>query len=142
MASDERPTMRLRVLTPDRIALDVEVTSLRFQQADGWWGVLPRHAPYITQLVNGVMMYRLPDDDEPRYLALYGGTLEIDREGVLVLTVAAEPGRDLEEVARRMLERQAEADALAFEAHIEFTKVRTALVRALTNLPAAPEAIR
>ncbi len=142
MTVDEQPTMRLRVLTPDRIALDTEVVSLRFQQPDGWRGVLPHHAPYITQLVNGVMMYRLPGEEEPRYMALYGGTLEVDRDGVLILTVAAEPGRDLEEVARRMLERQAEADALAFEAHIEFTKVRAALVRALTNLPAAPEAIR
>jgi len=41
-----------------------------------------------------------------------------------------------------LLERQAEADALAFEAHIEFTKVRSALLRALTDLPVAQETIR
>ena len=29
-----------------------------------------------------------------------------------------------------------------FETHIEFTKARAALVKALTDLPAAPEAIR
>ena len=48
----------------------------------------------------------------------------------------------LEELRQRLAEHQAEADALAFEAYIEFTKVRAALVRALTDLPEAPEAIR
>jgi F-type H+-transporting ATPase subunit epsilon len=134
--------MRLMVLTPDQIVMDEPVTSIRFQKEDGWQGILPRHTTYLTQLVNGALMYRLPGQEEPRYLVLYGGTLQVLEDMVLVLTAAAEPGRDLQELARRLLESQAQADALAFEAHIEFTKVRAALVRALTDLPAAPEAIR
>ena len=138
----EKPTIRLLVVTPDDVVVDRHVVSVRFQQPDGWQGILARHAPYITQLVNGVMMYRLPEEDEPRYLALYGGTLEVQEDMIVVLTSAAEHGDDLVVLAQSILERQAEADALALEAHIEFTKVRTALVRALTNLPPPPEAIR
>jgi F-type H+-transporting ATPase subunit epsilon len=132
----------LLIVTPDDVIVDRDVVSIRFQQADGWQGILARHAPYITQLVNGVMMYRLPDEDEPRYLALYGGTLEVQEDKVVVLTSAAEHGDNLQAVARSILERQAEEDALALEAHIEFTKVRTALVRALTNLPPPVEEIQ
>jgi len=139
---DKRPLVRLLIVTPDDVIVDRDVVSIRFQQADGWQGILARHAPYITQLVNGVMMYRLPDEDEPRYLALYGGTLEVQEDKVVVLTSAAEHGDNLQAVARSILERQAEEDALALEAHIEFTKVRTALVRALTNLPPPVEEIR
>ena len=139
---DKRPLVRLLIVTPDDVIVDRDVVSIRFQQADGWQGILARHAPYITQLVNGVMMYRLPDEDEPRYLALYGGTLEVQKDKVVVLTSAAEHGDNLQAVARSILERQAEEDALALEAHIEFTKVRTALVRALTNLPPPVEEIR
>jgi F0F1-type ATP synthase epsilon subunit len=88
------------------------------------------------------MMYRFPEDEQPHYLVLYGGTLQVRNNEVVVLTTAAEPGKTLQELRQRLAEHQAEADALAFEAHIEFTKVRAALVRALTDLPEAPEAIR
>jgi len=146
--SEETPAMRLLVLTPDRVALDEQVVSIRFQQPDGWQGILARHAPYLTRLVDGVMMYRLVQDPQrmdsgpPHYLVLYGGTLQVKDDEVVVLTTAAEPGRTLEELRQRLAEHQAEADALAFDAYIEFTRVRAALVRALTDLPEAPEAIR
>jgi len=140
--SEDKPVIRLLVLTPDRIVLDEPVTSVRFQQPDGWQGILPHHAPYVTQLVNGILMYRLPAGEQPHYLVLFGGTVQVKKDTILVLSAAAEPGDDLQELARRLLERQAEADALAFEALIEFTKVRAALVRALIELPSAPETIR
>ena len=139
---EEKPTTRLIVLTPDRVALDQQVVSIRFQQPDGWQGILAHHAPYLTRLVEGVLLYHVPDDNQPRYLALHSGTLQVQDNEVVVLTTAAEPGRTLEELRQRLAEHQAEADALAFEAYIEFTKVRAALVRALTDLPEAPEAIR
>jgi F-type H+-transporting ATPase subunit epsilon len=140
--SEEQLAIRLCVLTPDQVVVDRLVTSIRFQEADGWRGILPHHAPYVTQLVNGVLLYRVADEQEPHYLVLFGGTLEVREDAVLVLSAAAEHGKDLQELSRRLLERQAEADALAFEAHIEFTKIRAALVKALVDLPPAPEAIR
>jgi len=141
-SADRRPSIRLLVVTPDDVVIDQHVVSVRFQQPDGWQGILAHHAPYLTQLVNGVMMYRLPGEDEPKYLALYGGTLEVQEDMLVVLTSAAEHGDSLTALAQSVLGQQAQADALALEAHIEFTKVRTALVRALTNLPPPPEAIR
>ena len=142
MSEENRPITRLLVLTPDRIVLDAEITSLRFLQEDGWRGVLPGHTPYITKLVNGALMYRTPQNQSPQYIALYGGTFEVKPNEIVILTATAEPGKDLQELAIKLLERQAEADALAFEAHIELTKMRTALVRALNDLPAPLDAIR
>ena len=144
MASD-RPSTRLLILTPDRVALDERVISIRFQQPDGWQGILAHHAPYLTRLVDGVMIYRLDGEDpekNERYVVLYGGTLQVTADEVVVLTAAAEPGRSLQELEERLSERRAEENALAFEALLEFTKVRAALVRALTDLPDAPEAIQ
>lgn len=151
-----KPSTRLLILTPDRVALDERVTSIRFQQPDGWQGILPHHAPYLTRLVDGVMIYRpvagesagdkqaggILGESEPRYVVLYGGTLQVTGDEVVVLTSVAEPGRSLQELEERLAERREEEDALAFEALLEFTKVRTALVRALTDLPETPEAIQ
>jgi F0F1-type ATP synthase epsilon subunit len=138
----EIPSIRLLVVTPDDVVVDVHTVSVRFQEPDGWRGILAHHAPYVTQLVNSVLMYRLADDDDPRYLALYGGTLEVKKDMIVVLTSAAEHGERLEDLAIALLEREAEADALAMEAQIEFTQMRTALVRALSGLPPPSEVIR
>ena len=144
MAS-ERPSTRLLILTPDRVAVDERVISIRFQQPDGWQGILAHHAPYLTRLVDGVMIYRLAGEEPPeneRFVVLYGGTLQVAENEVIVLTSAAEPGRSLQELEERLSERRDQENALAFEALLEFTKVRTALVRALTDLPETPEAIQ
>jgi len=138
----EQHLIRLLVVTPDDVIIDQKIISIRVQQPDGWKGILAHHAPYITQLLSGVMMYRFPHEDEPRYLVVYGGTLEVQDNMIVVLTAAAEPGADPKVLAQAIQARQAEADALALKASIEFTKARAALIKALTDLPAPPETIR
>jgi alternate F1F0 ATPase F1 subunit epsilon len=134
--------IRLLVVTPDDVIIDQQVASVRFQQPDGWQGILAHHAPYVTRLVSGVLMYRLTADSAPRYTALFGGTLEVVMNMIVVLTAAAEHGDNLQELRAAIAARQAAADQLAMEAHIEYTTVRMALLRALTDLPPPMEVIR
>ena len=42
-----KPNMRLKVLTPDNEILNAETGSMRVLLPDGWWGILPGHAPMI-----------------------------------------------------------------------------------------------
>jgi F-type H+-transporting ATPase subunit epsilon len=135
----EEPVFRLLVVTPDDVVIDQPVVSVRFQEPDGWRGILAHHALYVTQLIDGVMIYRLPGEAEPRYLALYGGTLEVQPDKIVVLTAAAEHGDSLQVLLAAIQRRQEEADAVALEAHIEFAKVRAALARALIHMPVGPE---
>jgi F-type H+-transporting ATPase subunit epsilon len=127
-------TMQLEILTPDEIVLNTDVEAIRVQLSDGWWGILPGHAPFLAHVVAGIMLYRRRGDR--RYVALYQGTIEVQRRSaepdrVLVLTAAAEEGEDLT-VLERALERQrARLNQIAQEAHIEFTRARMALERAL-----------
>jgi len=129
-------TMRLEILTPDEIILNTDVEAIRVQLSDGWWGILPRHAPFLAHVVAGIMLYRRQEDI--RYVALYQGTIEVQRHSdalqpdrVLVLTAAAEEGEDLA-VLEHALERQrTRLNRIAQEAHIEFTRARMALERAL-----------
>jgi len=126
--------MRLDIVTPDEIILNTDVEAIRVQLSDGWWGILPGHAPFLAHIVAGIMLYRRQGDT--RYVALYQGTIEVQRcpvkpSCVLVLTAAAEEGRDLA-VLEHSLERQrARLGQIAQEAHIEFTRARMALERAL-----------
>jgi F-type H+-transporting ATPase subunit epsilon len=127
-------TMQLEVLTPDEIILNTDVEAIRVQLADGWWGILPRHAPFLAYIVAGIMLYR--QQGETRYVALYQGTIEVQRRAaesdrVLVLTAAAEASEDLAMMEQALDRQRARLKKVAQEAHIEFTRARMALERAL-----------
>ncbi|GEM_PF-121155 len=95
--------LNLDILTPDgRVDLrpsneddkpkgdtgPVEVEGVELPAALGEMGVRPRHVPFLTPLVPGVVRFRL--DGEDRRLAVAGGFLEIGEGGsVTVLTSQA-----------------------------------------------------
>ncbi len=129
-------TMQLEIVTPDEIVLNTDVEAIRVQLSDGWWGILPRHAPFLAHIVAGIMLYRRQGDT--RYVALYQGTIEVQRRSgalqpdrVLVLTAAAEEGKDLAVLEHALEQQRARLNQIAQEAHIEFTRARMALERAL-----------
>ena len=127
-------SMQLEVLTPDKTVLQTKIVSMRVLIPDGWWGILPGHAPMISYIDAGVIHYK--KDEANRYIALYHGTIEVQKpedidSRVLVLTSAAEEGPDLEAVEAE-LEQQAERLAkLAKEANLEFNQIRLSLEKAL-----------
>jgi len=133
--------MQLEIVTPDEIILNTDVEAIRVQLPDGWWGILPGHAPFLAHVVASIMLYRRQGDT--RYVALYQGTIEVQRHParpnrVLVLTAATEEGEDLA-VLEHALERQrARLNQIAQEAHIEFTRARMALERALRETAELP----
>ena len=129
--------MQLQVLTPDEMILDADVEAIRVQLPDGWWGILPGHAPCLAHFVAGSMRYCYQDNT--RYVALYQGTIEVQRRTnkpdlVLVLTAAAEEGENLAELEQALERQHARMERIAQEAHIEFTRARMALERALREM--------
>ncbi|HET89798.1 MAG TPA: F0F1 ATP synthase subunit epsilon [Chloroflexi bacterium] len=134
MSEDVAKTMHLEIATPDEIVLHTDVEAIRVQLSDGWWGILPGHAPFLAQIVAGIMLYR--QQGTTHYVALYQGTIEVQRRSagssqVLVLTAAIEEGQDLATLERALEQQRARWNQIAQEAHIEFTRARMALERAL-----------
>lgn len=136
------PTLRLEVVTPDRTVVATEAESLRVQLPDGWWGILPGHAPFLAHVISGMLHYQRAG--KTRYVALYQGTVEVqkrpgEQDRVLVLTAAAEEGGD-RAVVQQALERQAaDLARLAREANLEFTQTRAALQHALREATATQQ---
>lgn len=127
-------TMALKVLTPDKTVLEKTINSMRVLLPDGWWGILPGHAPMISYIHSGTVHYTI--DNAKRYIALYKGTIEVkpdpeERTRVQILTSAAEEGDDLE-VVQENLDRQAEElKKLAKEADLEFNQIRLSLEKSI-----------
>jgi F-type H+-transporting ATPase subunit epsilon len=126
--------MRLEVITPDNEILDTETGSMRVLLPDGWWGILPGHAPMISYIHSGVIHYT--KKGQTRYIALYQGTIEVkqklgEQTHVLILTAAAEEGDDLEKVQTLLEQQAARLEELAKEADVEFKQIRLALEKSL-----------
>jgi F-type H+-transporting ATPase subunit epsilon len=127
-------TMQLDVITPDEVVLTTNAEAIRVQLADGWWGILPGHAPFLAHIVAGIMLYRR--QGKTRYVVLYQGTVEVQRRvggpnRVLVLTAAAEEGENLAALERALERQRARMRKITQEAHIEFTRAQIALEHAL-----------
>jgi F-type H+-transporting ATPase subunit epsilon len=127
-------TMALQVLTPDKFVLDTSINAMRVLLPDGWWGIMPGHAPMISYIKSGIVHYTR--GDSKRFIALYQGTIEvkpdpIERTKVLILTSAAEEGDDLEVVQNNLNQQTERLAKLAKEADLEFNQIRLSLEKAL-----------
>lgn len=134
--SDQRKTMHMQLIvrTPDKKVLGAEISSMRVLLPDGWWGILPGHAPMLSYLRSGIIHYAI--ENEKRYIALYQGTIEVKKvpgesTQVIILTAAAEEGDSLTTVEANLEQQAAKLAALAREANREFNQLKLALERSI-----------
>jgi F-type H+-transporting ATPase subunit epsilon len=128
--------LTLRVITPERIAIDTTVDSLKFPAIDGLMGVLPRHAPMVAALDAGALTYRSGTREETLFVA--GGFAEVRNNTVRLVTQAGERASEIDEERAREAERRAR-ERLDQARHggakdVDMIRAEAALRRALLRL--------
>jgi len=94
-------TFQIEIVTPERLLVSDQATEAQVPAVSGYLGVLPGHAPLITELRSGEFSYRRPDGKVER-LALHWGFAEVLPDKVTVLAERAEKASDIDvEVAKR-----------------------------------------
>jgi F-type H+-transporting ATPase subunit epsilon len=128
-------TIRLELVTPERLLLSEEVDEVVAPGYEGEFGVLPEHTQFLAILNIGLLRYR--KGSETRVLALGGGFAEVTPERVVVLAETAERAEEIDvDRARRARER---AEAALKELSLDdetYAKAYAALRRALVRLAA------
>ncbi len=84
-------------MTPERHILSEDVDSLEMPGKDGYLGILPGHAPLITELGVGILTYH--KGGETRYLTVMYGFAEVLPDRVIVLAEVSERAEEID-VAR------------------------------------------
>ena len=116
--------MRLEVITPMAICLECPVRRIVAEAPDGYFGMLPGHVDFVTELVPGVLTYETADGQE-HFVAVNSGTLVKCGETVRVAVRGAIAGDDLAALRLRVetdfrrrdeAEREARAALARFEA--------------------------
>jgi F-type H+-transporting ATPase subunit epsilon len=132
-------TLTLRVITPDRIALDRSVASVKLPGLDGSIGVLPRHAPMIAALDTGLLRYREAPGARENVLFVSGGFAEVRGDTLRVVSEAGEHPAEIDEARAREAEARAR-ERLSVKGiagdPIDLLRAEAALRRALMRLRA------
>ena len=94
------------LVSPQRQLLSMDVDEVVAPGVEGEFGVLAGHAPFLTALSIGELVYKV--DGKVEYAAIDQGFLEVNDDKVIVLAEDAELGREinLEEAIRRKLEAE------------------------------------
>jgi len=104
--------------------------------SQGYFGVLPGHAPLLATLGIGELTYR--NGREERHVAVAGGFAEVRNDKVIVLADAAElPGEIDRARAERARERAEQRLSGRSQDEIDYARAAAALARALIRLQVA-----
>src|SRR6202035_5616610 len=129
-------TIELEAAPPERHVLQQTVKSVEIPGKEGYLGVLPGHAPLITELGIGVLTYR--SDTETRYLAVVDGYAEVLPDRVIVLAEVSERAEEINvERSREAAERAKAEIASANTGDEKWQHATFALQRALVRIQAA-----
>ena len=136
--------LTLTVVSPEREVLREDgVTLVLAPSIDGQLGILPRHAPLITQLAPGTLELRR--GAETLHFSITGGFLEVMNDTVTVLAdaseTASEINRERAEAARQAAVHDLEA-ARRTRDDVLTSHARLALLRALARLRTVERAQR
>ena len=85
----------IEIATPERLLAREKAIRAQIPAKEGYIGVLPDHAPLLSQLGIGAMTYTTPGDHRFS-LAVCGGFLEINNNVVRVLTDVAEKAQEID----------------------------------------------
>jgi F-type H+-transporting ATPase subunit epsilon len=131
-------TLHLLVATPERQLVDEDVSRIELPGKKGYIGILPEHAPLLSELGAGVLTYG--SDNQERFLAVDGGFVEVLENEVRVLAEHAEFGTDINLEQARQAVEDAQTLVEKPEPQTDFEKVLAELRSAQARLEAAERA--
>ena len=122
--------MRLRITTPLSVVIDEDgVLALRAEDASGSFGILPRHADFLTSLAISVVIWESSDGTR-HYCAVRRGVLSVTAgRDIAIATREAVTGDDLVTLDETVLDRfRADIETERTE-HVESARLQLNAIR-------------
>ena len=128
--------LNLEIATPMRLVVAERVDEVVAPGIEGYFGVLPGHAPFLTTLGVGVVTYRSGRDEHQ--LAIAGGFAEVRNDKVIILADSAERPEEIDRArAERAKERAERRVSGRAQDEVDYARAQAALMRALVRLQVA-----
>lgn len=125
-------TVRLDIVTPDKLAYSADVTMVIARATDGDLGVLPGHVPLIAALKSWPL--RIFVEGVEHLIAVCGGFIEVQPGQVTILAACAELPEEIDVDRAEQAKRRAEERLNDHGGQVDVTRAHAALTRALTRI--------
>jgi F-type H+-transporting ATPase subunit epsilon len=133
-------SLQLEIVTPERQLASESVDAVQLPGANGELGILPGHAPLMTELGIGALSYRR--GGETGHLAIIRGFAEVLPDRVSVLAEIAERAEEIDvQRAKAARERAEKRLASGGGANIDWARAIAALERSLIRLHVATRGV-
>jgi F-type H+-transporting ATPase subunit epsilon len=128
--------LQLEITTPEKMVLNQKVDTVSVPASTGVIGILPGHAPVISELGAGSLSFQA--EGKNTSIAVCGGYLEVSRDHVRILANSAELPSDIDvSRAEASLKRAAEHLSKTASGAVDVGRALNAMKRATARLEVA-----
>jgi F-type H+-transporting ATPase subunit epsilon len=131
-------SFQLEIVTPEKLVVKDSAEEMQLPGTRGYLGILPEHAPLITELAVGQISYR--NGTRTHYLCVAWGFAEVLPDRVTILAEVAERAEEIDSDRARRAKERAEKRLSGGEADIDVERAQRALAKANTRLQVAQKA--
>jgi F-type H+-transporting ATPase subunit epsilon len=130
-------TFQLEIVTPEKKVVDTAAEEVQIPGKNGYLGILPGHAPLITELSVGEIIYR--ENSTEQRLAVAWGFAEVLPNKVTILAETAERPSEIDVERARKAKERAEQRLTSGDISVDVNRALDALNRAQSRLDVAAE---
>lgn len=127
----------LEIVTPTQLVYNGEVTEVSLPGLDGYLGILPGHAPLISELAIGEISFTSFADRTKQHIFCAWGFAEVLPEQVSILAQIAERAADIDVDRAQSAKQRAEQRLQSKDPDTDFKRAQLALTRALARIEVA-----
>ena len=127
--------LTLEVVTPEGLLLKEDVAEVVAPGADGYFGVLPGHTPFLATLGTGEISYRR--GETWNHLTSFWGFCEVLPDRVSILAEIGERAEDIDVERAEAARLQAQERMKSVHEEQGYEEAHQAYVRAVTRLAVA-----
>jgi F-type H+-transporting ATPase subunit epsilon len=130
-------SIELIVVTPERQLLRESVADVLLPGADGCLGILPGHAPLLTELGIGELSYHSSGAKQTGSLSIVRGFAEVLSDRVTVLAETGERAEEIDLARAEAALQRVEKRIASQDANLDWDRATVALQRALIRIQVA-----
>lgn len=129
--------IELVIVTPEKQLLRAKVMEVQLPGADGYLGILPGHAPLMTELGIGELSHHDAGGKESAHMAIIRGFAEVLPDRVTVLAETAEFAAEIDLARAEAAKARAEHRLASGDSNLDWDRASVALQRALIRIQVA-----
>jgi F-type H+-transporting ATPase subunit epsilon len=130
-------TFQLEIVTPEKLVVKEAAQEAQIPGLEGYLGILPGHAPLITELGVGIITYRA--GSTTKTLSVAWGFAEVLQDRVTILAETVERPDEIDVARAQQAKERAEQLLKSNDPELDYDRAQDDLRRAETRLKVATE---